>query len=309
MGFRFLQLIRFQNLGIVALTQFLLQYIVLIPAFRNEGLSPALDHLHFALLVFTTMIIAASGYVINDLKDIEIDRINKPDKMILGNIWTEKSGWQLYWAMNILGVAIATYLAIHVNNFPLVLLFPLAVGSLYLYSARLKKSFLLGNLLVALFCAFVAGIVWFAERNIYAACSEATAFNIRLIFIAYLIFAGISTLYREIIKDMEDIDGDRKLGGKTLPIQLGIPAAKQVAGSIGLLLLGLVIFWMTTLVGAELQLFLILYVLGGICIPLIISLILLYKADHSASFALLSKMAKYIMFSGILYLALYGIIS
>ena len=302
----FFQLIRFPNLIIIVLTQFLLQYCVLIPALKQDQLSPSLDHLHFALLVFTTLLIATGGYIINDLKDIDIDRINKPDKMIIGKIYSEKKGYQLYHSMNAIGMLLSIYLALHVNNLLLASLFPSAVFLLWLYSSQLKKSLLLGNLLVAVFCAFVAGIIWFAERYTYGQASLASQQEIRWIFGAYMLFAAISTLYREIIKDIEDQEGDRKLGGKTLPILYGLSIAKKVAAVCGVLLLGLLLYWCQSLMQEGNYPGLI-YGIAGIILPLLYSFFLLYQAKKSQDFRQLSRLAKYLMFSGILYLVFYGI--
>jgi len=302
----FFQLIRFPNLIIVVLTQFLLQYAVLLPALKKDHLSPSLDHFHFSLLVFTTLLIAAGGYIINDLKDIDIDQINKPEQMIIGRVYSIKSAYLLYYFMNLTGLLISIYLALHVDNLPLASLFPSAVFSLWLYSAKLKKSLLWGNLLVAVFCAFVAGIIWFAERHAYGQASLSGRQEIQWIFGAYMLFAAVSTLYREIIKDIEDQEGDRKLGGKTLPILYGQAAAKKVAAICGILLLGLLVYWCQSLWLEENYAGLI-YSLAGILLPLLYSFFLLYRAEKSQDFRQLSQLAKYLMFSGILYLIFYGI--
>ena len=78
-----LRLVRFPNLVIVALTQYLLYYGLLLPAFRQYSLEPALDGEHFSLLVAVTLLISAGGYVINDIVDFRIDLINRPDKVVI----------------------------------------------------------------------------------------------------------------------------------------------------------------------------------------------------------------------------------
>jgi len=187
---KFLQLIRFPNLIIVVLTQYLLQYLILIPAFQKANLPPLLDHFHFFILVLSTLIIAAGGYIINDIEDQEIDLLNKPEKVIVGKYISFQNAKILYWGITILGLLISIYLAIYVDNLPLVLIYPFAVFLLYIYSKSLKKSVLWGNIIVSIFCGFVAGIILFAERANYWKLQEITpkiGERITLIFLAYLL--------------------------------------------------------------------------------------------------------------------------
>ena len=104
------------------------------------------------------------------------------------------------------------------------------------YAVRLKCTPFWGNFFVALFCAGVAGILLFAERSPYQTFSieaPGPAKETTWIFIAYLGFAFLSTLFREIIKDIEDKEGDQKAGCRTLPIVLGTGPAKGVASFSG----------------------------------------------------------------------------
>ncbi|MEM1319787.1 MAG: geranylgeranylglycerol-phosphate geranylgeranyltransferase [Bacteroidota bacterium] len=304
----YLRLIRLPNLLIVVLTQYLLQYCILLPAFRAQSLQPALDHLHFALFVLSTLIIAAGGYIINDLEDIEIDRINKPERMVIGKVISEQAGRRGYYGLNALGLALAIYLAIHVGQLGLALLFPAAVGLLWWYSVQLKRLPLWGNLTVAIFCAFVAGIVLFAERSAFAQLQQLSperAAPIAQLFAAYLAFALLSTLFRELIKDIEDRSGDQQLDCRTLPILIGIRWAKIVSFLLGCLLLLAVLYWSLRLWQIQGWTQLGYTALGIIC-PLCLSLWWLQKAERKADFSRLSLLAKYIMFSGILYLILHS---
>ena len=79
----FLRLVRWPNLLIAAATQYLLQYLVLVPSLRAAGYSPTLDYFHFFLLVVDTAIVAATGYIVNDLLDLTSDLVNKPEKVFI----------------------------------------------------------------------------------------------------------------------------------------------------------------------------------------------------------------------------------
>ncbi|MEO1624178.1 MAG: UbiA family prenyltransferase [Bacteroidota bacterium] len=198
------QLIRLPNLFIVLLTQYFIYYILILPAYRASSLAPQLDGPHFALLVLTTILIAAGGYIINDIKDRHIDQKNRPDRLIIGPFISLQTARMAYWLVGLGGLGIALYLAIYIDNLPLVLLYPSAVFLLWWYSHQLKRMPLWGNLIVSLFCAFVAGIVWFAERHGMAALLEqqpSLGMRTQAMLLTYLIFAFVSTLYR-LLMDM-----------------------------------------------------------------------------------------------------------
>ena len=226
--------------------------------------------------------------------------------LIIGRIYSIKKGRNIYLWMNILGMSLSVYLALYVKNLLLAGIYPLAILLLWLYAVRLKKSCLTGNLLVSLFCAFVAGIVWFAERNAYFNAGEWARGEISWIFSAYLLFAAISTLYREIIKDIEDQDGDRIINARTFPIQFGTRAARFLAILTALSLLFLLIYWSLYLL-INGKLIDLIYTFAGIILPLLYSLIKLSRASEKKDFSHLSQLAKYIMLSGIVYLVVYGI--
>ena len=304
----FLKLIRFPNLIIVVLTQYLLQYLILIPAFEKGNLSPLLDHFHFFILVLSTLVIAAGGYIINDLEDYEIDLLNKPDKVIINKHISAYNAHLLYWGLTAFGFLISLYLAFYVDNFPLLLIYPSAVLLLYLYSKALKKSILWGNLIVSIFCAFVAGIVIFAEReNIFQLNLHHSEYGSTVleIFIFYLLFAFFATMFREIVKDIEDVEGDKKLGCTTMPIAWGIPIAKGVALFFAIIFLGILMDWIFSEEKIEMDSGVIYLVVGIIC-PMLFAMFKLWKAKTKKEFHFISQLSKYIMLSGILYLLVWS---
>jgi 4-hydroxybenzoate polyprenyltransferase len=299
-----LRLLRIQNLIIVALTQYLLRWCILQPAAQADGLSMVLDGFHFFLLVLSTILIAAGGYVINDVADQGIDAINKPTARIIGRLLSEKQAMRLYHGINLLGFGIAFYLANYVGDVRLVWLFPLAALLLWLYAHYFKRMLLTGNILVALFCAFVALIVLFSERFLFYQMSGKHTNEILILFSGYALFAYLSTMFREVVKDMEDMEGDKLNNCQTLPIVLGIRWAKVIAAIFGLsllLFLGLLIIWLHQFG----RLYDVAFILIGIILPLAWSLWLLAKAKSIKDFHHLSQWAKWLMLSGLLYLPIY----
>ncbi|MEM9849179.1 MAG: geranylgeranylglycerol-phosphate geranylgeranyltransferase [Bacteroidota bacterium] len=301
-----IRLVRFPNLLIVAITQYLIYDLVFFDRYQQFSIHPSLDTWQLCLLVLSTLCIAAGGYIINDVLDYEIDLINKPDRLIIGRIIPIRTAKQLYYWSIALGFAISFYLALVTDNLPLLVLYPIAVALLYFYSRYFKKSFLTGNLIVAFFCAFVAGIVWVAERDGFTEltiASSETAAYLRTILLFYLLFAFISTLFREIIKDIEDIEGDRIGACTTLPIVLGLRRSKIICAAIALVLI-LLLFSLIRVLWVNTYYLAILFAILFIFSPIIYALFKLYAAENSKDFGHISQIAKLIMLTGLIMLFL-----
>ena len=298
----FLRLIRVKNLIIVAITQYLLQYLIVSPYHDENGTLPVLDDIHFALLVLVTVLVAAGGYVINDLNDIEIDKLNKPNEMAIGNGVSEKQANWLYWFLTILGTGISIYMAWKVEKPLWFLLFPIAVFLLWSYSAYFKKSFLVGNIIVSFFAAGVAGIVLFPEVFSMALqeINQKTIFLIS-VFMGYVFFAFSSTMMREIIKDMEDMEGDKEFGAQTFPIVSGIKNAKILVNLWGgILMIGFlfflgILFQQGHIYPFAFGLFLVLF-------PLLFVIFKIYKSETVSDFGQISQVLKMIMLAGLVFL-------
>ena len=158
-----LRLIRFPNLLIILVTQYLLRYGILEPAFQRTQISPQFDSINFMLLVLATILLAAAGYVINDIIDYPIDQINKPQKISIGKHMSMANAWRWYYLLNILALAMFSYLAWQTGLFILIVFFIAGASGLYLYSRSWKCWPIIGNLLIAVFCACVALLVLFVE--------------------------------------------------------------------------------------------------------------------------------------------------
>lgn len=166
------------------------------------GLSGSLDKLFFALL--SASLISAGGYVINDFFDLEIDKINKPSRPLPQGEIRPKSALIFSLVLFLTGLLLS--LLIKETAFILAVT---AVVLLVLYSFKLKRSPLVGNLLVSFVCglAFVYGGI--VGRD----------------FRLSLIPAGLAFLFhlgREILKDVEDVRGDLSVRAQTIPITWGV---------------------------------------------------------------------------------------
>lgn len=304
-----MRLVRFPNLIIVALTQYLLQYLVLVPPYVYYQSQLELNDLivlkpfQFFLLVISTICIAAGGYIINDIEDVKIDKINKPEKkQIVGRQISMQQAWILYISISLIGFFISVYLANYIHHFEQLVIYPCAVFLLYSYSRWLKKRPLIGNLVVSFFCAFVAFVVLYAQTigsDMFAHWLADPEFDYLTIFLGYSIFAFLSTLFREIIKDMEDVVGDKAVDCKTLPIVLGIKTTKFIAFLVGILLL-IAVFYFSWLIDNWGWKFFLIHAL--ISLPTLFSLYKLYLAKDKKDFTFLSQFAKLIMLSGLIFI-------
>ncbi len=305
---KLLQFIRLPNLIIVGLTQYLLMYAVLYPAYQSINLSFDLSHYQFLSLVLATLFITAGGYVINDIYDIQIDQLNKPDKVFTGVHFTLNQSWFIYFGFNLLGMCIALILAWQVGNLKLAMLYPIAAVLLWAYSAYFKRTVLLGNLIVALFCGAVALLILLAERNSLQILNEQSHLGNYVLQVLYWYgaFAFFTTICREIVKDMEDIEGDAKADCRTLPVVFGIQKSKWVHHFFAFLMLGILIYfiqWHFQLEGkiALGAWFLIFFV----SLPIIGLIFLLKQSKTKSDFSKISQYWKGIMLAGLLYLPLF----
>lgn len=302
----YLDLIRPKNLIIVAFTQLFFQYIIIVPVFKAAGLTLALSQVNLSLLILCTVLIAAGGNIINDYYDREIDKANqRRTKSLLldtGEIF------KFYLLIVILGGIIAFYVAWNIENLKLFLIYPIAAILLFLYSYKFKHLPLLGNLVVSLFTALVIFILLFAERNSIQSFlnNQSPARNILLYCsMGFMSFAFLSNLVREIVKDLEDQEGDRQNGSKTLPIVIGIKGAKIIATAFLILLLVALMAWPLINLQTNFHVANKIYLRLVLTLPIFYFLNKLYKAESKKHYHQLSQELKFYMIAGLLYLPFY----
>jgi 4-hydroxybenzoate polyprenyltransferase len=297
-----LSIFRWPNMAIVAITMYFLRHAALGLLYRPYGIGFDLSEPQYAAFTLAIMLVAAGGYVVNDLYDHAIDLVNKPDRVVVGRLIGLRQAWWLYFGIHLAGFAISAVLAWQADYWPLLGFFPASWALLWLYSAWLKKTPFWGNLVVSVFCAGIALFVWRAEWRSFvvlqATAPEAAAWG-RDIFLFYTAFALLSTLFREIVKDLEDVEGDRLYGCRTLPIALGVPTAKSAAAACGVLLLLSLAGWLLAspkMGPAGMGYGALLLAGTGHC------LWLLRRARSQEAFGKTSGRIKWLMLAGLLYL-------
>ncbi|PIB37230.1 hypothetical protein BFP72_18365 [Reichenbachiella sp. 5M10] len=269
-----LKLSRVNNLVIIASTQYL--SALFIVGHPSEYVSIALDGKLFAL-VLSTVVIAASGYYINDYYDIKIDLINKPSKVIVGRNIKRRPVMLAHQTLNALGIGLGLMVSWQVGVVNLICAF-----LLWWYSNQLKRLPFVGNLVVALLTGSTLLIL-----GVYYGHYD-------LLLVVYAFFAFGITLIREIIKDIEDKDGDASFGGVTLPIAIGVRRTKYV---LYVLMVGFFValnYFLYRLDSLKMTgYFLIL------ALPYLHFLLLLVRADTKIAYSRLSNYCKWLIVAGI----------
>lgn len=212
-----LHLIRYKNLLMVFLSMFLTKYF-LIESFIS---TPLLSDIDFIILTISILLITMGGYLINDIYDIESDKINKPDKVYITTIISIKNGQFFYFLTSITGLILGLYLSVNKNLNHLSGYFIVTVIILFVYTKILKKLPLIGNVIVALLVSLPIFLVYEFDHSMISIKDIFDNLFLSIIIFFYLLFAFLTTLIREIIKDLQDIKGDNKLKLKTLPIMIG----------------------------------------------------------------------------------------
>lgn len=228
-----LRLMRWQNLVIIALTQLLAWWCVVLP----QG--PALLTLpHALLLVASTVVIAAAGYIINDYFDVRIDQMNHPETVVLGKTIARKTAIKAHIGMNIAALLPAAWLAHMAGHHEWVALQLFCIAMLWFYSTSYKRQYMTGNVIVSLLTGLTIVALFVYEpalqRLAKLPLAQMSRHAIRSslpvwILLVYAGFAFLLTWIREIVKDMEDMEGDAAEGCVTMPISRGLGYATGFA--------------------------------------------------------------------------------
>lgn len=292
----FLKLIRYQNLLMLALMQLVFHFVF----FKNQPeLELALSDVQFVLLVIASICIAAGGYVINNIMDQETDDFSKPENVIVGKHISEGMAYNIYVAFNIIGVGIGFYLSNIIQKPMFSAVFIIVAGTLYMYATSLKQNLLIGNIIVALLLSF--SVIIIGIFDLYPITHEGNQLQMATLFsilLDYALFAFMINFIREIVKDIEDMDGDYNSGMSTLPILLGKERTAKIAFGLTFIPIALLIYYMNeNLMEVQLVIF---YLLLFVLAPLLYFLIKIWNAKSKKDFKHLSLILKLVLFFGIL---------
>jgi 4-hydroxybenzoate polyprenyltransferase len=328
----FIKLIRLPNLLIIALTQYAIRFGIIYPILLSISddveIGLQMSELDFFLLSLSTVLIAAAGYIINDYFDVKVDRVNRPDKIIVGKYIKRRIAMGSHIVINSIAILIGGYLAYTLGNWKLIFMQMFSAGALWYYSTMFKKQVLVGNVVVALLAAlvpFVAGLyeLILQHANIDESVNGLMFFleaetpfddvkniligllsNIMLWVLGFSFFAFISTMVREIIKDIEDYEGDKKYYSNTFPVVYGQSKAKILAQVIAVLMIALIGYLQYVQLQAK-DMASFMYFLFAVQAPLAYVVVKLNSAEEKSDYSNLSKYMKLIMLMGIAYTAFF----
>jgi 4-hydroxybenzoate polyprenyltransferase len=315
---QYIKILRPSNILIIFFTQILIRYCVLEPLLFSMDLALQMPLFDFSMLVAASILIASAGYVINDYFDVKTDRINRPESVIVDRIISRRKSMLWHIVLNGIGLFLALVVAVRAGNFQLFLIQFMTVGLLWFYSTDFKKQFFIGNFVVALLTALVPIVVVIYElpwqRKFYDNLMEIYNLNFGSTFYfvgTFALFAFLTNLVREIIKDIEDAFGDEATGCRTMPIVLGIDKTKYVIYFI----LGLTVLLLSNIVYANYtprDILPTLYIVFLVILPLVSLFYFVFKAQLKKEFSFISRILKVVMVIGlcfsfiIYYLAHYG---
>lgn len=263
----------------------------------------ALSDFNYILLVIATVCVAAGGYVINNIMDQETDEIAKPQNRVVGVSISETVAYNWYIGLTIVGVGIGFYLSNVICKPTFASMFILVATLLYMYATSFKQIPVLGNVVVALLLS--TSIIIIGLFDILPAIDVDNRFRMKEAFsilMDYAIFAFIINLIREIVKDLEDMDGDYQSGINTLPITIGIPKTKIIVGILTVISIGILAYYINSNL-FELD-YVIYYTMVFIIGPLIYFGVKLMNAETKKQLHHLSLVLKIILFFGILSVAI-----
>lgn len=300
----YLKIVRPVNLLIMAGMLFLVRYAIFMPVFRQNNLEGLMPGWQFLLLVVATILIAAGGYVINDILDIEIDRINKPGRQVIGRQISEAAGNKLHVNLTAAGVVFGIAFSYLSGNIFLGILFVIIPTALFYYSFKYKYLPAAGNLVVSLLAALVVLIYWLFEfyhlKSLPEQFIDASRYFTQLnrFVLAFAFFAFMTTLIREIAKDVQDTEGDTRFGCRTLPIVLGIPATRYILVFLEIFTFGVLAWFHIILNHSGYAIFS--YVLLISLLLLVVSVYHTIRARDRAAFSRLSLIMKLVMVAGMI---------
>jgi 4-hydroxybenzoate polyprenyltransferase len=297
----FLKLIRIENLLIIIATQICIKYCVASSLNAYSKLTPIL----FSLLIFSTVLIAAAGYIINDYFDVKTDKINRPETVVLDVSIKRRWAMVLHIVFNSIGLLIGIFLAFKCHKLSLVFFQMFSITLLWFYSTNFKKQLLVGNIVVSILTATIPLMP--LVYDYYISVPKDMMMQLFLmdyfvvvskIVLVYSAFAFLTSFAREVIKDMEDYKGDIQTGCKTMPIVWGMITSKVVTFftiviSIGILLLAVLKFY------KDERFIAMYYIIGLLIIPLILLIIQTVRSKTSKDFKIASLLLKFTMLFGI----------
>ena len=304
-----MRLVRWSNLLFLAALVWLMEKWVAVPILNQAAFGEQLPWYILLLLIAATVCIAAGGYVINDYFDVKIDRINRPDEVVVTRTVSKPAAMRLSLILSGVGIVFGIAVAAYLRSMTIGILFVLIPGLLWFYSSSYKRLFMIGNVIIALLAGLTPMLVALANvaqlQLLYASILPYTTL-VRDLYMwlgGFALFAFLLTWIREIIKDMQDQMGDRELECHSMPVVWGDKWTKVFVTALIVLTLAVIghlwyhvlpfpIGW--TSLSTR-------YVFLGVVTPMLGVLWLLWAAKIPSDYKTCQQLVKFTMLLGMLY--------
>ncbi|HET8839618.1 MAG TPA: geranylgeranylglycerol-phosphate geranylgeranyltransferase [Flavobacteriaceae bacterium] len=295
---KYLKLIGYQDLLMIAGVQILIKYFLFIP-FQIDY---ALNDLGTFLLILATLSIAAAGKIIIALNNMEADRIN--EKLLIGTFISEKRAYNLFFGLTVLGVLIGFYLSNVIEHSAFSAIAILVSGLIYVYATYLKKILIISDVVIAVLSTLP--IIVLAIYDLLPAITpenKATQSTIFSVLLDYALWAFLLTWLRQILRGQLEMNGDHKVGNQTLSVTFGKTRTNKILFFAGFLPLICLIYYMAHyLFGNQLV---IGYVLVLILGPLLFFTAKIISAKNQKTYLLLFRILTFCMWFSLLSIGMF----
>jgi len=272
--FSLFSVVRGYNILVIVIAQYLASVYIFAPHFHVKDV---LFDVNLLMLVLASSAVIASGYIINNFYDSEKDLINRPTKTMIDRLVSQNTKLSIYFILNFLAVIFASYV-----SFRAVVFFALYIFAIWMYSHRLKKQPITGNLVSAILTVtpFFAIFIYYK--------------NFELVIFMHALFLFLLVSMRELTKDLENIKGDLALNYRTVPVVYGETTAKYLlTGSLIITCVTAFVLIFYFEIGHMYYFFYLSVML------LFIFLLLLWKSKTKIHYLILHNILKFIIVAGV----------
>ncbi len=305
----YLKLLRVGNLAFLAILLFVMEKWVALPLLQLAQFSEQMPWWVLTLIILATVFVAAGGYVINDYFDVKIDRINRPDDLVVTRHISREGAMRLFQVLTLVGVLMALGVAWWARSWTLAMIFIVIPGLLWFYSASYKRQLLIGNIVVAFASALVPLLIAIINADYLAHLyGEALAYTpiVGQLYVwlgGFAIFAFLMTIVREMVKDIEDREGDCEMECRTIPIVWGVKTTKIIVTILLLAIAALIVYiaWAVLPFPHSWQSFSTRYVVFGLLVPIACVITLLWASTNQVEIRRTQLVLKFMMFMGVMY--------
>ena len=304
-----MRLVRWSNLLFLAALVWVMEKWVVTPILVKAAFGEQLPGYMLLLIILATVLIAAGGYVINDYFDVKIDRINRPDEVIVTRSISKPAAMRLSMILSGIGIACGIAVAVLLKSLTIGILFVLIPGLLWFYSSSYKRLFMIGNLIIALLAGVTPIVVAMTNVAVLQLRYETILPYTTLVHDIYAwlggfaLFAFLLTWIREIIKDMQDQMGDRELECHSMPVVWGEKWTKVFVTGLIVITLAIIghLWWHILPFPTAWTNLSTRYIALGIVTPLLCSVWLLWSAKIPSDYKVCQQVVKFTMLIGMLY--------